>query len=188
MTNDAGAPSPTTSWANPANLLTVLRVVLVPAIAWLLFLDDAIARWWATGLFFIAALSDWLDGWAARRWGDVTRWGKLADPIADKLLVVGTLAILAWLGELPWWAVFLIVIREVAVTVQRQVLLRHDVVMPASIYGKSKTVSQMIAVMLYLIPAVPRELAFGALMIALVLTVASGVEYAWRGQRLLRAG
>jgi CDP-diacylglycerol---glycerol-3-phosphate 3-phosphatidyltransferase len=173
---------------NPANLLTVLRVILVPAIAWLLFLDDETARWWATGLFVLAALSDWLDGWAARRWGDVTRWGKLADPIADKLLVVGSLAILAWLGELPWWAVALIVIRELAVTVQRQVLLRHDVVMPASIYGKSKTVTQMIAVIAYLIPAVPRGLAFAALMIAVVLTVASGLEYAWRGQRLLRAG
>lgn len=187
MSRDAGA-TPGTTWANPANLLTLLRVALVPVIAVLLLIDGPMARWWAAGLFVVAALSDWMDGWAARRWQDVTRWGKLADPLADKLLVVGILAVLAWLGELPWWVVAIIVLREIAVTLQRQILLRRDVVMSASVYGKAKTVSQIVAVILYLVPAVPRGLAFAALMLAVVLTVASGAEYAWRGQRLLRAG
>ncbi|MPZ88802.1 MAG: CDP-diacylglycerol--glycerol-3-phosphate 3-phosphatidyltransferase [Nitriliruptorales bacterium] len=187
MSPGAGAASGI-SWTSPANVLTLLRVALVPVIAVLLFIEGSTARWWAVGLFIIAALSDWGDGWAARRWQDVTRWGKLADPLADKLLIVGTLAVLAWLGELPWWAVTIIVLREGAVTIQRQMLLRHDVVMSASVYGKTKTVAQVVALILYLLPGVPRGLAFAALVVAVTLTVASGIEYAWRGQRLLRAG
>lgn len=172
---------------NPANALTLLRVVLVPVIGWLLLLDGDNARWWAFGIFVFAALTDSVDGWLARRMLGATRWGQLADPAADKALIVGSLAVLAAIGELPWWAVAVIVVREIAVTVQRTWLVRRDVVMAASVWGKAKTVSQVVAVTLYLLPVAPDALAQASLWIAVVLTVGSGVEYAVRGERRARA-
>lgn len=173
--------------ATIANGFTLLRVALVPVIAWLLALDGTTARWWAFGIFIFAALTDSIDGWVARRLVGVTRWGQIADPLADKALVIGSLAVLAWQQELPWWAVLVIVAREAAVTLQRLWLLRRDVVMPASPFGKLKTVSQIIAVTAFLLPAVDVGVAEAVLWVAVVLTVASGLDYAWRGRRLLRA-
>ena len=173
-------------WFNLANGFTMLRVVLVPVIAVLLVAGGETARWWAFGIFVFAALTDSVDGWVARRLIGVTRWGQLMDPLADKLLIVGSLAVLAWIGELPWWAVLVILAREVAVTVYRGWLLRRGVTMAASVYGKIKTVTQIAAVTLYLLPGVPEALRFGALLVAIVATIASGVEYIGRGRRLLR--
>jgi CDP-diacylglycerol---glycerol-3-phosphate 3-phosphatidyltransferase len=195
---DAGAsssagrrPGPTAatgSGTNIANAVTLLRVALVPVITVLLFLPGRTARWWAFAVFAFAGLSDAADGWVARRYQGSTRWGQLADPAADKLLIVGTLALLALHREVSWWIVAVVVVREVAVTVQRQVLARRGVVMPASIYGKAKTVSQITAIALYLAPPVPRTLAAVVLGVAVVLTILSGLEYAWRGRRLAGAG
>lgn len=185
-----GATAATTepSPLNLANAFTFLRVLLVPVIGVLLARStgDAgtVTRWWAFGIFVFAALTDSIDGWVARRLVGVTRWGQLADPLADKLLIIGSLAILAALGELPWWAVLVIIAREVFVTWQRGSLLRdHDVVMPASVWGKVKTVTQVIAVTLYLYPGVA-DLAFVALLLAVAATVGSGLEYLARVQRL----
>jgi len=174
-------------WWNPANALTLLRVALVPVIAALVIIDDPAGRWWAFGIFIFAALTDSIDGWVARRLIGVTRWGQLADPAADKVLIIGSLGVLVYLGRLPWWAVAVIVAREVAVTWQRQMLLQSDIVMPASLFGKAKTVSQVIAVSAYLYPGAPDALRSTLLWVALALTVLSGVEYAWRGWRLRRA-
>lgn len=171
---------------NPANALTILRVALVPVIAWLLTLDGDTARWWAFGIFLFAALTDSIDGWVARRMLGVTRWGQLADPAADKLLIIGSLTVLAYVGELPWWAVAVIVVREAAVTLQRAWLVRRDVVMPASGWGKAKTVSQVLAVTAYLLPVAPDGVAQVTLWVAVVLTVGSGVDYAVRGGKRAR--
>ena len=184
-TREAGAEP---SWVNWANAFTLLRVFLVPVIAVLVFRGGEAARWWAFGIFVFAAFTDSIDGWVARRLVGVTRWGQLADPAADKALIIGSLAVLAVNDELPWLAVAVIVVREIAVTVQRQVLLRRDVMMPASPFGKAKTVSQVVAVTLYLLPAGPSALAGGALAVAVVLTVLSGIDYAVRGARRARAG
>ncbi len=183
-------PSP----LNMANAFTFLRVLLVPVIAVLLVgsagaeTPNTTARWWAFGIFVFAALTDSIDGWLARRLVGVTRWGQLADPLADKLLIIGSLAILAALGELPWWAVLLIVAREAAVTWQRAVLVRSlGVVMPASVWGKVKTVTQVIAVTLYLYPGVSVAVRETSLAVALVATVGSGLEYLFRVRRLRSA-
>lgn len=176
-------------WLNLPNLLTLLRALLVPVILWLLVGDFAgdTARWWAFGIFTFAALTDSIDGWVARRYNGVTRWGQLADPIADKLLIIGSLASLAYVGELPWWAVVVIAAREVAVTLLRVRLVRGlDLVMPASVWGKVKTLSQVIAVGAFLFPGMPTVLAQRLLDIAVVLTVWSGIEYAFRAGRLAR--
>lgn len=183
-----GATPGRSTLVNPANALTLLRVFLVPVIAWLLTLDGDTARWWAFGIFLFAALTDSIDGWVARRMLGATRWGQLADPAADKALIIGSLAVLAAIGELPWWAVGVIVVRELAVTLQRTWLVRRDVVMAASIWGKAKTVSQVVAVTLYLLPPADGTVALFALWIAVVMTVASGVEYAVRGERRARGG
>ena len=170
---------------NLANAFTFLRVLLVPVIALLLAVDDDPSRWWAFGIFVFAALTDSIDGWVARRLVGVTRWGQLADPLADKLLIIGSLAVLAYRQELPWWAVLVIVAREVAVTWQRALLVRDiGVVMPASVYGKIKTVTQVIAVTLYLLPGISLGVRATSLGIALLATIASGLEYVGRARRI----
>ena len=175
------------AWWNWANALTLLRVALVPVIAALLVAGGQSRQWWAFGIFAFAALTDSVDGWVARRLIGVTRWGQLADPAADKALIVGSLSVLAFLGQLPWWAVAVIVVREVAVTVQRALLLRRGLVLPASRFGKAKTMSQIVAVIAYLLPGGPQAIADAALAVAVMLTLASGAEYAVRGRRLSRA-
>lgn len=176
-------------WLNWPNALTFLRVLLVPVILWLLAQDSEgdTLRWWAFGIFVFAAWTDSIDGWVARRFSAVTRWGQLADPIADKLLIVGSLASLALVDDLPWWAVQVIVVREVAVTLLRvQLVRRLDLVMPASRWGKIKTVSQVVAVGAYLWPALSPTLRDVLLNLAVALTVWSGIEYAFRAGRLAR--
>ncbi|MBW3661864.1 MAG: CDP-diacylglycerol--glycerol-3-phosphate 3-phosphatidyltransferase [Actinobacteria bacterium] len=175
-------------WFNFPNLLTFLRALLVPVILWLLAKEDPGARWWAFGIFAFAAATDSIDGWVARRWHGVTRWGQLADPIADKLLIIGSLASLAAVDRLPWWAVWVIVVREVAVTLLRLALVRrYDKVMPASSWGKTKTVTQVAAVIAFLWPGASVSLRDVLLYLAVGITVVSGVDYAFRAGRLARS-
>lgn len=182
-------PRPEPHWLNWPNALTFLRALLVPVILWLLVQDSEghTLRWWAFGTFVFAALTDSIDGWVARRYAGVTRWGQLADPIADKLLIIGSLSSLAYIGELPWWAVSVIVVREVAVTLLRvQLVRRLGLVMPASPWGKFKTVSQVIAVAAYLWPMLSPTLREVLLNVAVALTVWSGIEYGFRAGHLAR--
>lgn len=167
--------------------MTALRVVLVPVIVALLLADTTTTALWALVLFIVASLTDTADGWLARRRGEVTRWGKLADPAADKILVLGVLAALVWTGAVAWWVLAVVALRELAVTLQRQVLLRRDVVMAASIWGKLKTVSQLVAICLIIAPFVPDAVGTAALYMAVLLTVGSGLDYAVRGSRRARA-
>jgi len=173
-------------WFNFPNGLTFLRALLVPVILWLLAREDPASRWWAFGIFIFAALTDSIDGWVARRWNGVTKWGQLADPIADKLLIIGSLASLAAVEELPWWAVGVIVVREVAVTLLRVLLVqRHSIVMAASWWGKGKTILQVVAVSAFLLPDFPtlgEQILLGA---AIALTVLSGMEYGFRAGGLV---
>lgn len=173
-------------WWHPPNLVTFLRVALVPVVALLVLTDGEDANWWAFAVFVFAALTDTIDGTVARRYGYVTRFGQLADPIADKLLIGGVLVLLAAVGEVPWWIVLAIVAREVAVTVLRvRLLAGRDHVMPANSWGKAKTLAQIVAVALVLSPV---DDAFGqwALVAALVLTLWSGVQYGRDALRLVR--
>ena len=174
-------------WFNFPNALTFLRALLVPVILWLLAKEDPDARWWAFGIFVFAAATDSIDGWVARRFHGITRWGQLADPIADKLLIVGSLASLAAIREIPWWAVVVIVAREVGVTGLRLWMVqRMDVVMPASWWGKSKTILQVVAISAFLLPAVEAVVALWILYVAIAVTLWSGLEYFFRAGRLAR--
>jgi CDP-diacylglycerol--glycerol-3-phosphate 3-phosphatidyltransferase len=171
---------------NAANAMTALRVVLVPIIVFLLLSDAETAWWWALVLFVIASFTDTADGWLARRQAQETRWGKLADPAADKILVLGVLATLVYVDEVAPWVLAVVAIREIAVTVQRQILLRQDLVMSASIWGKLKTVSQLTAISLVIAPVIPEVIGDAAIYLAVLLTVGSGLDYAVRGARRLR--
>ncbi|MBD8079245.1 CDP-diacylglycerol--glycerol-3-phosphate 3-phosphatidyltransferase [Cellulosimicrobium arenosum] len=181
-------PSP---W-NSANIVTMVRILMVPFFAWALLVDGGDSVTWrlvATGIFVVAASSDRLDGYLARRYELVTDLGKLLDPIADKLLVGTALVLLAWpLGELPWWVPVVILARELGVTLMRFAVLKYAV-MPASRGGKLKTVLQIVAITAFLLPLAHLPgwfavVAWVVLAAAVVVTVVTGVEYFYQGWRI----
>jgi CDP-diacylglycerol--glycerol-3-phosphate 3-phosphatidyltransferase len=170
------------------NAVTFLRAALVPLILVLLAVGDELtaARWWAFVVFVAAALTDTFDGWVARRLEGVTAFGAMADPLADKLLVVGTLASLALFSEVPWWIVLVIAGREAVVTALRVLVVRRaGVVVPATAWGKIKTVAQIVAIAAVILPVVDGALVVVLLAIAIALTVGSGVDYLWRARTLV---
>ena len=171
---------------NLPNGLTVLRLVLVPIFVAFLVDGGTGSRIVAFFVFGVASVTDLLDGQLARRSGMITDFGKIADPIADKALTGSALITLSALGELPWWVTGIILVREVAVTVLRFWVIRHGVI-AASRGGKIKTVLQMTAIGLYILP-IDIGLARSALMAAAVaVTLVTGVDYVARALRLRRA-
>ncbi|MDF5754025.1 CDP-diacylglycerol--glycerol-3-phosphate 3-phosphatidyltransferase [Spongiactinospora sp. TRM90649] len=170
---------------NVANVLTVVRLVLVPFFVTCLFLPGTGWRVAALALFVIASLTDRLDGELARRYGLVTDFGKIADPIADKALIGAALVSLSLLDELAWWVTITIVVRELGVTLLRFAVIRHGVI-PASYGGKVKTVLQIVAIGLYVWPGVPDPVRWVLMAGALAVTVVTGVDYVVRAVRLSR--
>jgi CDP-diacylglycerol--glycerol-3-phosphate 3-phosphatidyltransferase len=168
--------------------VTFLRAALVPLILVLLAVGDELtaARWWAFAVFVGAALTDTFDGWVARRIEGVSAFGAMADPLADKLLVVGTLASLALFSEIPWWIVLVIAGREAVVTGLRVLVVRRaGVVVPATLWGKVKTVAQIVAIAAIILPIVGGALVDVLLAVAIALTVGSGIDYLWRARTLV---
>lgn len=135
------------------NALTIVRMLITPVVIALLFMDTAFARGWALFLFVAASISDWLDGQVARRYEVDTRLGQLLDPIADKVLVIGTFVTLAirWPDLVPWWAVVLIAARDVAVTVLRSRAIRAGRPLRTSSAAKTKTAFQLTFLILVLL-------------------------------------
>ncbi|MEJ5945116.1 CDP-diacylglycerol--glycerol-3-phosphate 3-phosphatidyltransferase [Pseudokineococcus basanitobsidens] len=187
-----GSPS---AW-NLANALTVLRVLLVPLMAAALLVDGGDDPGWrvaAFGAFAVAIATDKVDGEVARRHDLVTDFGKLVDPIADKALIGTALVLLSALGELPWWITVVVLGREVGVTVLRLVVIRRGVI-PASRGGKAKTVLQSLAVAVYLLPTPDAvagwkpEVALVVVLLAVVVTVVTGLDYLASAVRQHRLG
>ncbi|MEX3529039.1 CDP-diacylglycerol--glycerol-3-phosphate 3-phosphatidyltransferase [Corynebacterium xerosis] len=171
------APS---NWNLP-NALTVLRILGVPVFLWLLLQEggeDAGWRWSAFGVFALLMTTDKIDGDLARSRNLVTDFGKIADPIADKALMIGALVGLNIIELLPWWITAIIVVRELGITLWRVVQLRRGHVVPASKGGKLKTVAQSLAVALFLMPLAwlfwP---AWIVMIIAVAITVVTGIQY-----------
>lgn len=190
--------SPAQVWNLP-NILTMIRILLVPFFVWFLLADaPGLAsesgpwRWAAVVVFAVAIYTDKLDGDIARSRNLVTDFGKIADPIADKLLIGSALVMLSVLGELPWWVTLVILVREWGITALRFFVIRYGVI-PASRGGKLKTVVQTLAIFLYLLPLTAIAgwlmwVAFAVMMVAVAITVWTGVEYVIEALRLRSRG
>ncbi len=189
------APGPVTglgSLWNIANMLTMLRLLIVPVFAALLLADGGHDPKWrsvAAAVFALAMITDLFDGELARRMNLVTDFGKIADPIADKAIMGTALVALSALGDLAWWVTIVILVREVGITLMRFWVIRHGVI-PASRGGKLKTLTQGIAVGMYvLVLTGPLATARAWLMaIAVILTVVTGLDYVRQAVVLRRAG
>mgnify|MGYP002623910376 CR=1 FL=1 len=173
---------------NVANALTVLRIVLVPVFVVLVVVSVMTQPVWrivACLTFAVASVTDLADGWIARRFGLVTSFGKVADPIADKALTGAALVLLTCYDRIPWWVTAVILLREVGVTAVRFWVIRYGVI-AASRGGKIKTALQVAAIVWYLWP-VPAAVAWigpWLLASALLVTVATGLDYVLRAIRL----
>jgi CDP-diacylglycerol---glycerol-3-phosphate 3-phosphatidyltransferase len=164
----------------PANFVTVARIlVAIPTFA---LVRDEGSSWTTVALWFGITATDSVDGWLARRDG-ATRSGAFLDPVADKLIVLGGLAVLADRGVFPWWPVVLIAARELGISAYRSIAGRRGVVLPAQRLGKYKAFTQYCAVGFVLLPWTADDLGFQQLVlaIAVVLTVVSGLQILRRG-------
>lgn len=177
----AGAAAPVSNW-NVPNVLTVLRILLVPVYVAILFMaQDETIRWWATVVFVVAMLTDLADGYIARRFNLVTDFGKLWDPVADKALTGAAFVSLSILGELPWYFTIIILVREWGITWVRAVIAKYGI-MAANKGGKLKTLTQTFALILFslnveLLPGPLAVLAWVLMWAALILTVITGLDY-----------
>lgn len=191
MTSLPSGPPPL---LNIANVLTGVRLVLVPVFLAALLTDGGTDTGWrlvASGVFAVAAVTDRFDGELARKRGLVTAFGTIADPIADKALMGSALIGLSLLGQVWWWVTIVIMVREVGITLLRFSVLRHGII-PASRGGKAKTLVQIVAIGLYVLPLAELTGASaavgavrGAMMaVAIALTVITGFDYVLRAARL----
>jgi CDP-diacylglycerol---glycerol-3-phosphate 3-phosphatidyltransferase len=188
---ESTTPIPQAGVRNLANALTVARLVMVPIFVALLLSARGERDGWrlaATAVFVLASLTDRFDGEVARRRGTVTDFGKIADPIADKALTGAALISLSSIGDLPWWVTVVILAREIGITLLRFWVIRRGV-LAASRGGKVKTLLQVVAIGLYLLPlsgplASLRAYLMGA---AVIITLVTGVDYVARAIRLRRA-
>lgn len=187
--------TPTSQVWNLPNILTMLRIALVPFFAWFLLADASTHgpwRWAALAVFAVAMYTDKLDGDIARARGLITDFGKIADPIADKLLTGAAFVILSILGEIPWWATVIILVREWGITLLRLVVIRYGVI-PASSGGKIKTVLQTVVLFLYLLPFTAQwpwlgVVAFVLMLATVAVTLVTGLQYVFLSARLIRGG
>jgi len=187
----AAAVNQASVW-NVANLLTMLRLLLVPAFVALMLGNggyDPAWRSFAWAAFAVAMITDLFDGHLARTYNLVTDFGKIADPIADKAIMGAALICLSALGDLPWWVTAVILGRELGITVLRFVVIRYGVI-PASRGGKLKTLTQGIAVGMYVLALTGplATLRFWVMAAAVVLTVATGLDYVKQAIVLRRRG
>jgi CDP-diacylglycerol---glycerol-3-phosphate 3-phosphatidyltransferase len=169
------------------NALTVLRALLVIPVVLLTLKRTDASDWVAFIAFGVAALTDGLDGAIARRLELVSPAGQFLDPLADKILVIASMIALVVVGRFPAWAAVVIVVRELVVTALRMLASRRGRGFPASVAGKLKTGAQLIAVLLYIVPAAGDGLRLTFLWLAVVLTVVSGFDYLRRAPKLLGA-
>lgn len=183
--------------------LSLLRIGLAFVVIALLMISGWIAKAVALACFAVAAFTDWLDGWLARRWGQTSALGALLDPIADKVLVLGTFLAFVQLRLVPAWMVLVILLRELLITGVRLFAASRQVILAAATEGKHKTVSQMLTIVLILSVLVVRAwqgpgglsaetdrlmtlaVSWG-MWVTVMLTVVSGASFFWRHRAVLR--
>lgn len=176
---------------NLPNSLTILRIILVPFFMLFLLVDISYGREIASIIFIFAAGTDFVDGYIARKKNQITNFGKIMDPLADKLLVSAALICLVQLGEIPAWIVVFILGREFAVTGLRSVAASEGTVIAASNLGKYKTISQLIALILilvndYVLILIGIPLGIYVLYLAFFFTIYSGIDYFIKAGKLIK--
>lgn len=194
MSESSSAQNHVSAW-NIANILTILRIAMVPIFVWAIFQEDGQSVMWrlvAVGIFALAAITDKIDGHLARSRNLITNLGKILDPIADKFLTGAAFISLSLLGELWWWVTITILGRELIITLMRFIVIRYAV-LPASRGGKLKTVLQMLAIgglllPLFALPIFLSWIAWALMGAALVVTVVTGVDYLLTGYRVFTQG
>ncbi|MGA8047480.1 MAG: CDP-diacylglycerol--glycerol-3-phosphate 3-phosphatidyltransferase [Dermatophilaceae bacterium] len=194
MSDAAPTPVPPSPW-NIANALTMLRIVLVPLFGWLLLVDNGESpayRYAAAATFTAAMITDRIDGDLARSRGLITKFGQIADPIADKALMTMAFVGLSVIDVVPWWVTALVLVREWGITLLRFIVIRHGV-MPAGRGGKIKTVLQTVAIVMLTLPLSTWPLggflefiAYAVLAVAVLVTVLTGLDYVRDALRLRR--
>ena len=185
---------------NLPNILTMTRIAAIPLLAVLLMSPSRPAGFWAAAVFSLASVTDWLDGYLARRMGIVTIFGKFLDPIADKLIVMAALIMILPFGRVPAWMVLVILGREIIITGLRGIASSEGIVIQASNLGKFKTIFQLVAIIglllhydynwLFgikhqLVQVNMHNVGMFFLWIATLLTVWSGVDYLARFIRII---
>ena len=162
---------------NKANKLTILRVVMIPAFLLVLYLGVPGANYWALAIFAAASITDTLDGYIARHYNQVTDFGKFMDPLADKCLVTAAMLWFVEVGQMPAWALLIVIVREFGVSGLRMVAADKGRVIAAGWSGKVKTASTMVCICLMLL--LPKFVELGRLCVAVIVltTIWSGVEY-----------
>lgn len=161
---------------NTANKLTILRVIMIPVFLLVLYLEVPGANYWALVLFVAASLTDTLDGYIARHYNQITDFGKFMDPLADKCLVVAAMLWFVEIGQMPAWALLIVIVREFAVSGLRMVAADKGRVIAAGWSGKVKTAATMVCIVLMLLPI---AVEINAICVAVIVltTIYSGVEY-----------
>lgn len=173
---------------NLPNKLTTLRMILIiPFVICMMLGKSGNLRFLALAIFVIASLTDWLDGYLARKNHLVTNFGKFMDPLADKLLVSAAMICLVELGRLPAWIVIVIISREFAISGFRLIASDNGIVIAASWWGKFKTTAQMIMIILLIADlgggfAVLEQIF---IWLALALTIVSLIDYIWKNKQVL---
>lgn len=167
---------------NLANKITLLRIILIPLFLFFIYSDIEYNMLIATIVFVIASITDYLDGYIARSRNEVTNFGKFLDPLADKLMVTAAFISLVELGRIEGWIIFIIMAREFAITGFRAVAASDGLVIAASIWGKIKTVTQIIAIILALLNIPYYNII---VIIALIATILSGVDYIYKNKNVL---
>lgn len=171
-----------------ASKITLIRVAFIPVYMVLMYLSGGSANWWmwsALAVFILASITDFVDGYIARKYNQVSDFGKFLDPLADKLLTIAALTLFCEWGQVPAWALMIILTREFAVTGLRLVAVGKGVVIAAGWSGKVKTASSMVGLCFMMAFPTVAWLCWAVVAVIVVTTVYSGIEYFGRNWKCL---
>ena len=172
---------------NMANYLTIGRVLMIPVFLVLMYVDFPGSRYWALGVYIVACLTDFADGYIARHYNQISDFGKFMDPLADKCLVMAALCWFVEQGDMLAWILAVVLVREFAVSGMRLIAVEKGRVIAAAWSGKIKTASTMVCICLILF-GIPHGLNIVCQVVILVTTVYSGVEYFMKNADVFKSG
>ena len=190
---------------SPPNQITLLRILLTPVFLLLLFSESPLNKQLAVGVFILAALTDWYDGYVARKWGYITQWGKFFDPLADKVLTSAAFISFIIIGYAEWWMVLLIVLRDICITLLRSYAELKNTPIDTSGFAKTKTLFQLFVIYYFLVAYIVQnspeflpilytlsktlatpKIMFWLMLLATFLTLATGISYLFYNWKIIK--